>query len=59
MRHMLKRVLNARVADVLPDPTPLDRAPALSARLGRAVYVKREDLTPIFSFKTRGSNSRS
>ena len=58
MRHMLKRVLNARVADVLPDPTPLDRAPALSARLGRAVYVKREDLTPIFSFKLRGAYNR-
>ncbi len=58
MRHMLKRVLNARVADVLPDPTPLDRAPALSARLGRPVYVKREDLTPIFSFKLRGAYNR-
>jgi threonine dehydratase len=58
MGDMLKRVLNARVADVLPDPTPLDRAPGLSTRLGRAVYVKREDLTPIFSFKIRGAYNR-
>src|SRR5512140_592396 len=58
MRDMLKRVLNARVADVLPDPTPLDRAPGLSARLGRPVYLKREDLTPIFSFKLRGAYNR-
>ena len=33
-REMLKRVLNARVADVLPDPTPLDRAIRLSERRG-------------------------
>jgi len=58
MRDMLTRVLNARVAEVLPDPTPLDRAPALSARLGRTVFVKREDLTPIFSFKLRGAYNR-
>jgi threonine dehydratase len=58
MRDMLTRVLNARVAEVLPDPTPLDRAPGLSARLGRTVFVKREDLTPIFSFKLRGAYNR-
>ncbi len=58
MREMLTRVLNARVAEVLPEPTPLDRAPALSARLGRAVFLKREDLTPIFSFKLRGAYNR-
>ena len=55
---MLKRVLNARVADVLPEPTPLDPAPNLSARLGVPVLLKREDLTPIFSFKLRGAYNR-
>jgi threonine dehydratase len=58
MRDMLKRVLNARVADVLPDPTPLHCAPGLTTRLGRPVYLKREDLTPIFSFKLRGAYNR-
>jgi threonine dehydratase len=58
MDDMLKRVLNARVVDVLPSPTPLDPAPALSARLGRPVLLKREDLTPIFSFKLRGAYNR-
>jgi threonine dehydratase len=58
MRDMLTRVLNARVAEVLPDPTPLDRAPGLSVRLERAIFVKREDLTPIFSFKLRGAYNR-
>ncbi len=55
---MLKRVVNARVAEVLPEPTPLDPAPGLSARLGCDVRLKREDLTPIFSFKLRGAYNR-
>jgi len=55
---MLKRILNARVADVLPSPTPLDGLPNLSRRLGRTVLLKREDLTPIFSFKLRGAYNR-
>ncbi len=58
MHDMLKRVVNARVAEVLPAPTPLDPAPGLSARVGRSVLLKREDLTPIFSFKIRGAYNR-
>src|SRR5262245_33676940 len=55
MDQMLRRILNARVAEVLPAPTPLDRATTLGARLGRDVWLKREDLTPVFSFKLRGA----
>ncbi len=58
MHEMLKRVVNARVAEVLPEPTPLHSAPRLSARLGHHVLLKREDLTPIFSFKLRGAYNR-
>lgn len=58
MDDLLIRVLNARVADVLPNPTPLERAPALSARLGVPVWLKREDLTPVFSFKLRGAYNK-
>src|SRR5205085_12173212 len=54
MSDMLKRALNARVSDVLPSPTALDPAPNLSNRLRVSVFLKREDLTPIFSFKIRG-----
>ena len=57
-QDVLARILAARVRDVLPDPTPLDRAPGLSARLARDVRLKREDLTPIFSFKLRGAYNR-
>ena len=55
---MLKRVLDARVSEVLPEPTPLDAAAGLSARLGVSVLLKREDLTPVFSFKLRGAYNR-
>ena len=35
--------------------TPMQRAAHLSARLGKQVYLKREDAHPIFSFKLRGA----
>jgi threonine dehydratase len=58
MDQMLKRALDARVPEILPDPTPLTPAPGLSARTGRPVFLKREDLTPVFSFKIRGAYNR-
>jgi threonine dehydratase len=58
MDDLLKRSLDSRVAEVLPDPTPLDPAPLLSARLGFPIFIKREDLTPVFSFKIRGAYNR-
>jgi len=44
-------------ADVyeLAEKTPLERAALLSARLHNNVFLKREDLQPIFSFKLRGA----
>ncbi len=56
--EILKRALNSHVAEVVPVPTPLEHAPRLSERLGRPVFLKREDLTPIFSFKLRGAHNR-
>jgi threonine dehydratase len=58
MDDLLRRALDARVGDVLPAPTPLEPAPILSARLGVPVLLKREDLTPVFSFKIRGAYNR-
>lgn len=58
MDDLLRRVLDARVADVLPEATPLHAAPVLSEQVGRAVWLKREDLTPVFSFKLRGAYNR-
>src|SRR5215475_14157015 len=55
---MLTAALNARVAEVLPDPTPITEAPLLSARLGFPVLLKREDLTPISTTKLRTAYHR-
>ncbi|GAA5844152.1 hypothetical protein JCM3766R1_003273 [Sporobolomyces carnicolor] len=48
--------LNSSVYQVLPEGgTPLTRAVNLSTRLGNQISFKREDLTPVFSFKLRGA----
>ena len=38
--------------------TPLEFARKLSARLGHRVWLKREDLQPVFSFKLRGAYNK-
>jgi threonine dehydratase len=53
----LERVLKARVYDVAIE-SPLELAPALSKRLGNRLYIKREDLQPVFSFKLRGAYNK-
>ncbi len=53
----LKRILNARVYDVAIE-TSLSPAPALSARIGNRVLIKREDEQPVFSFKLRGAYNK-
>ncbi|MEN8259785.1 MAG: threonine ammonia-lyase, biosynthetic [Pseudomonadota bacterium] len=53
----IEKILRARVYDVAEE-TPLDFAPALSRRFKNAVYLKREDLQPVFSFKLRGAYNK-
>lgn len=53
----LKKITNTRVYDVARE-TPLDYAPTLSARTGNRVWLKREDLQPVFSFKCRGAYNK-
>lgn len=50
----LKLILDARVYDVAVE-TPLTFARNLSAKLNNKIYLKREDLQPVFSFKCRGA----
>ncbi|MEO0579261.1 MAG: pyridoxal-phosphate dependent enzyme, partial [Pseudomonadota bacterium] len=38
--------------------SPLDFAERLSDRLGNDIWLKREDLQPVFSFKLRGAYNR-
>ena len=54
---LLRAILTSRVYDVAHE-TPLEPAPRLSARLGRPVLFKREDMQPVFSFKLRGAYNR-
>ncbi|NIV17568.1 MAG: threonine ammonia-lyase, biosynthetic [Woeseiaceae bacterium] len=52
-----KRVEEAAVYDVAIQ-SPLDFARNLSARVRNRVWLKREDLQPVFSFKLRGAYNR-
>ena len=54
MTDDIKQILLARVYDVAIE-SPLTAAAKLSAASGAAVYLKREDLQPIHSFKLRGA----
>ena len=53
----LEKILNARVYDVAEE-TPLDHATNLSARIHNRLYLKREDMQPVFSFKLRGAYNK-
>jgi threonine dehydratase len=44
----------ARLRGVIPT-SPLERSPRLSARSGAQVWLKREDLLPVRSYKIRGA----
>ena len=53
----LVQILTARVYDVAQE-TPLEIAPNLSARLNNKLFLKREDMQSVFSFKLRGAYNK-
>jgi len=53
----LDRIANSQVYDVAEE-TPLELARNLSARFGNRIWLKREDLQPVFSFKLRGAYNK-
>jgi threonine dehydratase len=55
--EMLRLILTSRVYDVAR-LTPFDHARRLSALTGHQVFLKREDLQPIFTYKLRGAYNR-
>ena len=55
--NYLKMILNSRVYDVASE-TPLDFAKNLSRRLANDIWLKREDLQSVFSFKLRGAYNK-
>ncbi|PWA78572.1 threonine dehydratase biosynthetic protein [Artemisia annua] len=50
----LTSILTSKVYDVAVE-SPLQHASKLSERLGVDIWLKREDLQPVFSFKLRGA----
>tara|TARA_Y100001978_G_scaffold103795_1_gene92777 strand:+ start:1052 stop:2593 length:1542 start_codon:yes stop_codon:yes gene_type:complete len=54
MNDYFKKILQARVYEVAKE-TPLDKANNLSRRFKNDIYLKREDLQDVFSFKIRGA----
>ena len=53
----LQKILTARVYDVAQE-TPLELAPNLSNRLHNRLWLKREDMQSVFSFKLRGAYNK-
>ena len=53
----VEKILRAQIYDVVRE-TPLDSAKRLSGRLDNKVFLKREDLQPVFSFKLRGAYNK-
>ncbi|GBU09925.1 l-threonine dehydratase [Gammaproteobacteria bacterium] len=54
MHNLIKDILTSKVYDVAT-VTPLDKMQRLSKRLNVNIWLKREDLQPVFSFKLRGA----
>lgn len=50
----IRLILTSKVYDLVKE-TPLVRAPSLSKRFGNDIWLKREDLQEVFSFKIRGA----
>ena len=57
LERYVKRILSSRVYDLARE-TPLQLALGLSERVANSVYLKREDLQSVFSFKVRGSYNK-
>ena len=53
----IEKILRAKVYDVAIE-SPLDFAPGLSKRFNNQIFLKREDLQPVFSFKLRGAYNK-
>jgi len=57
MEKYVKEILSAKVYDVAIE-TPIHKAAVLSRRIGNEVFLKREDMQPIYSFKLRGAYNK-
>ena len=58
LENYVKKILSRSRVYELAQETPLTPAPLLSRRLGPQVFLKREDLQPVYSFKLRGAYNK-
>ena len=57
MEDYLQKILKSKVYEVAKE-TPLELAKNLSKRTENHIWIKREDLQPVFSFKLRGAYNK-
>lgn len=57
MEQLVREIVNARVDDVV-ERSNLDYSPNISKDCGNKIYLKREDMQKIFSFKIRGAYNK-
>ena len=55
--NYLEKILTARVYDVAKE-SPLELASSLSKRINNQLFLKREDVQEVFSFKVRGAYNK-
>jgi len=56
-KKYLDLISNSKVYDVAIN-TPITFAANLSGKLGNKIFLKREDMQPVFSFKIRGAYNK-
>ena len=57
LENYVKKILSSKVYDLAIE-TPLSHAPRLSNRFDTQIWLKREDMQSVFSFKIRGAYNR-
>ena len=57
LKSIYNKIKKTKVYDIAVK-TPLDYAKNLSKRLENEIYIKRDDLQPVFSFKLRGAYNK-
>ena len=56
-KDYVKKIESANLYDLV-QKTPINVASSLSEKLENRIYIKREDLQPVFSFKIRGAYNK-
>ncbi len=57
MQTLIRKILSARIYEAAKR-TPLESMPQLSEKLQHQIWLKREDMQPVFSFKLRGAYNK-